>query len=468
MMNRIKFPFILKFVFFAILTWGLFSPNPVLTLVSILVLPFLIKMLWDKDIPPVLIAGIVFQWLSITLKVFYANIFGMEFTDQFIHRFPENIETAFYLSITGLISFSFGIYLSKNKNVNYTKENFTVTLKKYDSKKLLIFYLIFSLVLYLYANYAWLLPGFTQLLLQFKSFKWGLLFLTFSVCYLKRERLFIFFLILFTEIIVGFTTYFSSFKEFIILLAIFYLYYNPVEKLNLKKFSLAAAFTAVIISLSVIWTVAKQDYRYFLSGGIQEQVVTVSRTEALSEFINISASIDLELAGIGVLALVERLSYIDFFSAAIDYVPTHIPHTNGKLFFESFLHIITPRLLFPDKEALDDSEHLNKYTGLNVAGVREGASIGLGHKGDAYIDFGYFLFIPLFILGFLIGKIYYLILRKSYNIIWAFAFIIPMFYIVNLNEISMIKMVGAVFTYLVMWFVINKFFVKKFDGWIKI
>jgi hypothetical protein len=466
-MNKIKFPPILIVVFSLLIGWALISINPVLSLISLVVVPLLIKMFWDKNIPPVLIIGILFQWLSITIKVFYANIFGFDFTDQFLHKYPENIETSFYLNIIGFMALALGIFLSADKKTVYKKEDFIAAIREYDSKRVLTFYLVFSLVLYFFLNYAWLLPGITQLLFQFNSFKWGILFFAFSVCYLKKERMFLLSLIIIVEIIFGFATYFSYFKEFIIFLGIFYLYYHPIEQLNLKRFSFAAVLVSVLIVFSALWSLVKQDYRDFLSGGVKEQVVTVSQTEALNELLNISQNLNFEFADIGVLMVIERFSYIDYFSAVVSNVPSNIPHTNGDLFLGAFLHIITPRLLFPDKPALDDSDHLSKYSGMNVAGVREGTSIGLGFKGDAYIDFGYFLFIPLFVLGFIIGKVYHLILRRSYNIIWGFAFITPVFYVVNNSETSMVKTVGGIFTYLIMWFIVNKFFVRKVDGWVK-
>lgn len=467
-MDTIKLPVVLVIFFILLFLWAFITPNPVITIISIALIPILIKMLWKKGLPPVLIAGMFFQWLSITIKVFYAGLFGYEFSDPFMHKFSENIEKTFYLSIVGLLFFSLGIYLAGKKSEVYKKEDFIDLLKGYNSKKILTAYLVLSLILFFYKNYVWLFPGVTQLLIQFEFFKWGLLFLAFSVCYIKKERLIIFFIIVFVEVIVGFTAYFSYFKEFIIFLFLFYLYYHPLDNLNFKKFSIATVVVALTIALGALWSIVKMDYREFLSGGIKEQVVTVSTAEALDELINVSKDLSVEYADIGVLMLMERLSYIDFFSAAIEYVPGNVPHTNGELFAEAFLHIVTPRLLFPDKPAIDDSEQLNKYTGLSAPGASEGTSISLGYMADAYIDFGYFMFISTFLLGFILGKIFYLILRKSYNLVWAYAFIIPMFYYINVNGTPTIKVVGGVFTYLIMWFVVNKFFVRKLDTWLKI
>ena len=81
--------------------------------------------------------------------------------------------------------------------------------------------------------------------------------------------------------------------------------------------------------------------------------------------------------------------------------------------------IFTPRLFFPDKARIDDSERTNYYTGSRVAGTEEGTSIGIGYMAESYIDFGpTYMFIPIMLLGVFYGLIYrYFIARKDFRII---------------------------------------------------
>jgi hypothetical protein len=72
-----------------------------------------------------------------------------------------------------------------------------------------------------------------------------------------------------------------------------------------------------------------------------------------------------------------------------------------------------PRLLFPDKRAINDSELTVHYTGLNLAGAEEGTSISMGFMAEAYIDFGPLgMFFPIFALGLVLGGLYRWLVRR--------------------------------------------------------
>jgi hypothetical protein len=65
-----------------------------------------------------------------------------------------------------------------------------------------------------------------------------------------------------------------------------------------------------------------------------------------------------------------------------------------------------PRLLFADKDVIDDTARTNMYTG-GLGGEDEGVSISLGYVAEAYIDFGSFgMFAVLFGIGLFYGLIY--------------------------------------------------------------
>jgi hypothetical protein len=88
-----------------------------------------------------------------------------------------------------------------------------------------------------------------------------------------------------------------------------------------------------------------------------------------------------------------------------------MPHENGALFWDAVSRPVMPRLLFPDKEAIDDSVRTNHYTG-GLSGTSEGTSISLGYVAESYIDFGTIgMFPALFLVGLLFGRIYRGLLR---------------------------------------------------------
>ena len=86
--------------------------------------------------------------------------------------------------------------------------------------------------------------------------------------------------------------------------------------------------------------------------------------------------------------MLDRLSYVDFFAVVLETVPSQLPHENGALWLDAITRPFMPRLFFPSKTVIDDSERTNYYTGLGVAGAEEGTSISLGYVAESYIDFG--------------------------------------------------------------------------------
>jgi hypothetical protein len=64
-------------------------------------------------------------------------------------------------------------------------------------------------------------------------------------------------------------------------------------------------------------------------------------------------------------------------------------------------HVLTPRVLFPDKAALDDSKITTALTGERIA---EDTSIGVGYITEAQVDFGFpGLLLPMLAIGFMVG-----------------------------------------------------------------
>ena len=103
-----------------------------------------------------------------------------------------------------------------------------------------------------------------------------------------------------------------------------------------------------------------------------------------------------------------------YFALAIGNVPDHLPYEKGQLWFGAVKHVLMPRAFYPDKGIIDDSERTSYYTGIQVAGMEQGASISIGYMGESYIDFGPIgMFAPIFVLGLLYGLVYRLFVKYA-------------------------------------------------------
>ena len=78
------------------------------------------------------------------------------------------------------------------------------------------------------------------------------------------------------------------------------------------------------------------------------------------------------------------------------------------------MHPLMPRLFFPNKPAINDSDRTSAYSGVWVANVDQGTSISIGYMGESYIDFGRWgMFIPVFLWGWLVGGCFDYLRRKA-------------------------------------------------------
>jgi len=89
-------------------------------------------------------------------------------------------------------------------------------------------------------------------------------------------------------------------------------------------------------------------------------------------------------------ALVSRIWALYYPGLAFRRVPASVHHTDGAIITAALIHIVTPRLLFPDKPTtIDaDSKAVRRYAGVWVAGSKEHTSIGFGRFGESFVDFG--------------------------------------------------------------------------------
>jgi hypothetical protein len=86
-------------------------------------------------------------------------------------------------------------------------------------------------------------------------------------------------------------------------------------------------------------------------------------------------------------ALVERVSYITFFSRVLEHVPDREPHARGELLKMAMLNAFVPRFIVPDKPELpSDSYYTRRFTGIPVA--EAGTSVSIGYMAEFYADWG--------------------------------------------------------------------------------
>ncbi|MBN1250748.1 MAG: hypothetical protein JXR51_10810 [Bacteroidales bacterium] len=461
-----KTPNIIYFISFSIIIISLFSDYYFEIFAAFFVLILIFILFWQENKPLIILAAMLYQWLSISIGYIYLVFTNVEHKDLLRRYFfaIDNIQTAYWLSIIALIFFSIGIKLAL---INYKlKQISTELVDKYDTLKVIIFYVLFDLLTGILHNaIRYTIPGLSEPILYFSYLKWAIFFIMIYISFTKNEYRLLVFIIIVIEVIIGFTGYFSSFKDIMIIFPIAYLSFN---KLKLKQ-TLVITFIAIIIfNIGVVWTYVKGDYRVFLSGGERAQTVTVSKTQALEKLYSLAKEFSWEKYEIGLNAMIQRIYYIEYFSATIRNIPDYRPYFNGEIWEKAIQHILMPRMFFPDKKIIDDSKQTYLLTGISVAGMEQGTSISVGFMAESYADFGpVFMFFVIFTLAFTIGFIYKTISNTAYNDLWKRAVIFPMFFIININGVDAIKVTGKVFMFFIVFFLINKFLMHYIDKFLR-
>ena len=345
-----------------------------------------------------------FQWLQPTVTVFYANLRGMTLV-EFMRDYP-GIEFATTLVLLGLLFLALGIRLGTGRQQALQVVRFHDTIQRIPPTRWLQLHLVVLVVSSAALLLARSVPGLSQPLLALANFKWAT-FLIFTIATFARRDgpRTLWFAIFCIEFVMSLGGFFSSFK-FVFLYTLIALTAIGL-RLTAKQVVVGAITAAVMLTAGLYWTAIKQDYRRFVSGDTYQQVVVVSQGEAILKIAELVGEVTSDQLLQSADSLAHRFSEIDVFSAVTVYVPSVVPHEWGTLWLDAISRPFMPRILFPDKAVIDESELTNRYTGMEYAGTEQGTQVGMGYIADSYIDFGEFGMMGIILLfGYFVGATY--------------------------------------------------------------
>jgi len=447
----------------------LISPDPLLMLVSGFILMMTLKLMWRENEPKNLLVNLVLNWMVVAILLPYGGIFQKPLSELSVYK-SDTIVYATWLAVLSQLFYLVGIYLPIRKLVVTKMERLKVILSRYDGKKLFTSYVIYSFFTAILTPILLSISG-GQMLMGLVYFKW--VFLTFliihtSVIPSNTKYVLLFVLI---EILLSFSGFWASFKDYI--LVALGAFFTLNRKISPKAIFATLLTVSITFFIFVVWSASKGRYRTYLTGGERTQlVVQTDQFKNISTLWNIvsddfSAENFSENFERGRDALVYRISSVEYFALAIKQVPTFLPHENGQLLKDALEHVLKPRILFPDKKMIYDSDLTSKYTGVTFAGRDEGVSFSLGYVSEAYVDFGpVYMFIPIFFFGLLFGWMYKTLMLNGYNIVWGICYSAPLFQYLWMFPVPGTKLMGWSITYFVNFYLINRYLVKYLDRWL--
>jgi hypothetical protein len=392
----------------AIFLVGGIGPNLLLALLSVAVLVVGCMLLWRPGESPILLFIFVFPWLQASTGIFHANWLGIDIGDYPV--FSGEMHAAVAMSLAALLALAVGMRLGAGPRRAADLPGLHQMASSQPMQRWFKLYAVAWVISFLALSFAWVMPGLSQPMLALANLRWAFFFML-AVAHFAggRDRGRLFPLVFLFELATAVGGYFSDFKTvfFITLFAAL------ASGLRLSSRTLlgSVVLAILVVVLSIAWTAIKGEFRIFVTGGKAEQIVTGDYMTRLFKLYELVANLDLEALMSAVDQFLRRLSYVEFFGVVLVNVPASLPHTLGAILWDAVIRPFMPRLLFVDKDEIDDTGRTNFYTG-GLAGSSEGTSISLGYIAEAYIDFGAIgMFAALAAIGVFYGAIYRALLR---------------------------------------------------------
>lgn len=441
------------------------TPNQALAIVALAVLAVGGRLLWRSGEAPVLLMVFGIAWLGASTAVFLSNWLG----SSLVHysRMPSNVPAATLLSLGGVLAMAIGMRVA----APFPRNNDTASAARGLALAVPIevwfrVYVFALLVAFAVKAITFVAPGLAQLIIGASQLRWAFFFILAYRTFCEPHATKTYFLAAFLiELAQGIGGFFSDFK-FVFLVSIAAIA-AAAPRLSLKSAGALAVLTVALMFIGTTWTAVKGDYRTFISGGRAEQVVSVDYETRMRELLSRSLELTGDDFAEGFDAMFRRVSYVDFFGIVLNVVPNTKPHTEGEILFDALTRPLMPRILFPDKAAINDTDRTNEFTG-GWAGDRPGTSISIGYLGEFYIDFGIVgMMLAAFGLGCFYGVIYrWLIYRGSVSPLLGMGLAAALLLPVGTLENSFTKLFGGLAAGMLATWLVSRFAIVQFWPWL--
>jgi hypothetical protein len=397
-----------------------------------------------REGPSVLAMAFTFQWVQVTAGLWYYTLTGIRLPALDLSDYRPAILIGLGCLVALLLGLRLGMEIIRLPPVTNTEPE-----QAFGWLALIAVYLGSVAITGAVQERAWEVPSLTQGILALTYARFALLFLMFRRLSQPRVRMGWISIALAGEVVLGFTGYFAGFREPMMMAAMAVT--GAFDRRRLKHWAVLGALGVVMLLSGVIWMGIRTEYRR----DFEDQVFATSRDARLDRIATLSSRwIDRSPTEIvsDVDLFVDRLWAIYYPALALSRVPGVMPHEDGAILSGAVLHVLTPRVLFPDKPAVEsDSDKVRRYSGVWVAGAEENTTIAFGYAAESYVDFGVpLMFLPVFAYGLLMGMAYHGLLRVIRHRELAIASATVIFWLsLYLFERSWANMLGLSLTLLV-------------------
>jgi hypothetical protein len=434
--------------------------------IAVLTLVVISILLWRRGEVPILLFVCMYQWAQASIGIFYAGAIGADL-NELLGSNTKSVEEATLLSLGGLIALAVGLRLGAGPRRPLMFEVVRAFAVRCPTSSWLKIYMFIWVVTTSAQASAYIVPSLSQPLLAVGNMKWaGYMLFTITTFASPNANRMLWAAAFAIELLLSFGGYFADFK-LVFIYTVLALGASRA-RLSASRVVVAVAIMSVMLMLGVVWSAIKVEYRSFIDNP-NAQAAKVETGERWAKLAELITELDEEKLANGARDMVMRVSYVDFFGSVIDLVPKYLPHEGGALWFDAVSRPLMPRLLFPNKEIIDDSELTRKFTGRSIAGSDAGTSISIGYMGETYIDFGPFgMMLALLSFGSLLGGYYkWMIYSQNANNLFGACIVSPVLMTVVALESALSKMVGGFTVNALVGWLIVRYGVPRLLKWLK-
>lgn len=438
------------------------SPDPLALTVGGFTPWFILRLVSMPTMPLAIVYYLLSQWLQVFARAFLALVDGVPMAQS---QYGPWVVNAYWYMLASTVVLAVACRLVLGRIPSPSPQNYSAHLSWRPVDLFLI---------YLGANLVAQLAGMTlggglfQFFESIARFKIVAAFVLFtSVMQTGRGWSFLF-LIIAVEIGSGMTGLLGDFRGVFVFLGTAAIAAQLRWTLRTTASALLASFA--LVALALFWTSVKTEYRDYATGGSESQALQLSLSDRADYILGRVASVGDMDWGLASKALLERLAYVDITGLVINVDQAGAEPASMRQWSDAFSHVLRPRFLFPDKEALSDTEVYIRLTKADlIENMRGGTSISVGYMAENYVDLGF----PGMLGGvFAIGLLVSLVIRFffAFDVPWMVRQGAALAYVYAICasglETSLPKLLGSSLTFAVAYGLILRFAFPLGQGWL--